>query len=1176
MVKQLRLFAQLGALVGLLCLWQPCYAQYSANVQGTVTDPTGAVVPGATVTLTNTATAIQDTATTNSSGAYRFDSLTPGDYEIAVEAKGFEKAIVKRHIGTDETAGVNIALTLGSASATVEVTAAETGLNPDDERLQYTLESKDLNNLPLPDRATLTTLRAAPGVVGTIETTGSTNTNIPIGQAAPDARANGRPNTSNVYLLDRIPISSTENTGAVNMVPNPDMLAEIALQTISFSVDNGATSSLQIDMTSKSGGNQFHGDADISYTSKPFEAPPDYGGVAPFHRKYFMGSVGGPLTHNTFFFGSVERIENLSALGATGTGINADPGVGIGAWAQTSPSGFATTAYTSLFGYRDSGLTNKTTKSTAGGFYPNAAMIASGAAAQKFGEQCGTPSTFNLPCDLVVTEGGEFNQNPGITGQQYNLRFDHSLRHDNDRFYASYFGTQQNSDYLDPRPDFDTKTPSQTYYFSAGYSHLFKPNLLNQFNAGLNRFWGGGTANPNYAIYPKNPLGFLFWDDPGTPDGFVGGAQEAPGVPFIGADSKEHIFALRDYVSWTKGTHNFDFGFQTQIRNYWSDSAALLAPPWNAIYTDLLQMLQGEADSIALYTISAQTGKYQSQVLGAQENQYALYAEDNWKIKPNLQITLGIRWDDFGNPTKFGEGASPFANTILGAGSTLYTRVAGASSHLTTQAFTSGQTWNFLPRAAFTWSPGFDRKLVVRGGVGLYQDAINLNQITSNLPTTTPARLTLTLDDSNNSFNCGSFYCVGGPWTGKTGVAGQPGSFAWTGTQGVTPPYGIPYPTIAVNGFNAQGLALQPDGTPYSINLYGVDPKLKPESTVVWNFGIEHELANSLVVGATYTGSYSYNQYYTSNEYNSPPGSALSNTATGYVAPPFPAVNNITLIRNVLDSNYNALILTATQRKGDLSWQASYLWSHALGNPGTGEAASPYTAAAEYGNLDGDVRQRITLTGTYQLPGGGSILSKGWALGGIVIVQTGTPFTVFTSQNVNEGGTQDNNPGGTGGTNLPNVVFQPGSGLHYGKYSNGQFKQPGGIFNGACSVDAITGKVTAGGGALYDPVHYPNCPFQTVTTPNSTTLEGNEAFNAFRNPGYWDVDFNLQKKFELPWVGDQKSHLNLRFEALNAFNHANLNGFGSFEIGSAPNSTIGQTYQAENPRIMQVGARFEF
>jgi hypothetical protein len=456
----------------------------------------------------------------------------------------------------------------------------------------------------------------------------------------------------------------------------------------------------------------------------------------------------------------------------------------------------------------------------------------------------------------------------------------------------------------------------------------------------------------------------------------------------------------------------------------------------------------------------------------------------------------------------------------------------------------------------------------------LFQDSISLNQITSNLPTTTPVRLTLGLDDADNNFNCGNFYCVaqGKPWTGVSGITGQPGSFAWTGTQGNAPPFGIPYPTLTVNGFNAQGLALQSNGTPYSVSLYGVDPKLKPASTVVWSFGLEQELPNRIVVGATYTGSYSYNQLYSSAEYNAPPGSSLGATDPGYVAPPFAAVNNVQLIRNVLSSNYNALILTAMQRKGSASWEASYLWSHALGNPGNGEAASPYTATAEYGNLDGDVRQRITFSGAYQLPATESFLGKGWSLGGIFIGQDGTPFTVFTSQDVNEGGTQD------GQINLPDVVFQPGSGLHYGKYSNSQFKSLLGIFNGACGTATIAGVTTATAGSLYSATNplLQNCPFRTVTTPNPKTLEGNEKFNGFNSPGYWDVDLNLQKKIELPWYGDQKSHLNLRFEALNAFNHANLNGFGSFAIGSAPNSTMGEAYQAENPRILQFGGRFEF
>jgi hypothetical protein len=1158
--------ARWSAFAFLLCLLQPCFGQYSAVVQGTVTDPNGAVVPGATVTLTNTATNITDAATTNETGAYHFENLLPADYRVVVTKDGFKKAVVSRHVSTDEVAGVNITLTVGGATATVEVTAAEQGLNPDETRLEYTLTSQDINNMPMPDRSTISTLRVAPGVVGTIETSGSTNTNIPIGQAAPDARANGRPASSNVYLLDRIPITSTENTGALNMVPNPDMLSEIALQTSTFSVENGATSSLQVDMTSKSGGNKYHGDFDINYTSKPFEANPDFSaGVTPFHRKYFMGSFGGPIIKDhTFFFGSIERVDNLSASGAQGTEFVAS---GIGAWAAAQYAaplpGWNTAgqAFSKLFSVPATGLVNTVVQQTAADYYPHAT-------GSKYGVKCGDPSSFNLPCDTPVTETGLFNQSPAITGQQYNLRVDHSFNQDKDRLYFSYFGVQQNSDYIDPRPSFNTKTPSQSYYFAAGYSHVFTPTLTNQFNAGLNRFWGGGVANPNYAIYPHATL-FSFESD-SAPNGYMGGPQQSPDSPYIGADSKEHVFALRDYVTWIKNRHSFRFGFQAANRNYWQNSSANYSRPYGTYFSDLLEMLQGEADEVALYTIgacglsqagtncSSSAGKWVSQVYGAEQHQFAGYAEDDWKIKPNLNLTLGIRWDDFGNPGKYGENAISYANTFLGDGSTLYSQVQGVNGRVVSQAFTSGETWNFLPRAAFSWEPGFAKKLVVRGGVGLYQDAINLNQITANLPTSTPVRLTLNLHDNAEPYG-GCFFCGPGQWTGTTAVPGSPAPFALVGTQGNSAPYGFPYPAITVTGQLANGLSTGPGGTPYSASLYGINPTLKPQSTIIWNFGLEQELPNSIVVGAMYSGSYSYNLFYQSSGYNNPPGSAIASTDPGYVADPAPQIGTIQLIENSLNSNYNSMILTAQQRKGTLSWQANYLWSHALGQ----QPFSPYQAYG-YGNLSIDTKQRFTLSGSYEVPGAkrGVLrpFTHGWTLGTVFIAQQGTPFTVFSSQDVNNDGQKDGN------NDLPNVVFQPGSRMHYGGFTHDEFIRPSGIFNAACGA-------AGGSGALYDPTANPNCPFQTV--PAGTAVEGNEPFNAFRNPGYQDVDLNLQKKTELPWFGEQKSNLILRAEGLNAFNRANLNGFGgSITIGGT--TDFGQATGAENPRIIQIGARFEF
>jgi hypothetical protein len=286
----------------------------------------------------------------------------------------------------------------------------------------------------------------------------------------------------------------------------------------------------------------------------------------------------------------------------------------------------------------------------------------------------------------------------------------------------------------------------------------------------------------------------------------------------------------------------------------------------------------------------------------------------------------------------------------------------------------------------------------------------------------------------------------------------------------------------------------------------------------------------------------------------------LASTVAGYVAKPWATAGKIQIEQNLLSSNYNGLILTASQRKGKANWQANYSYSHALGNPTGGDNPNVYTATAPYGTLAGDVRQRLTIFGSYELPAGESFLAKGWSLGGIFIGQDGTPFTVYTSQDVNE----DGNKNGT--NDLPDVSFVAGSKLHYGKYSNAQWKA--GVFT-------TCGGGNGGSGNLYSATAYPDCPFRTVTTQNAKTLEGNEPYNAFINPGYWDVDLNLQKKIELPWFGSEKSHLILRFEAMNALNHANLSGFGSsITIGST--TDFGQATSAANPRIMQIGGRFEF
>jgi hypothetical protein len=1129
----LKKYRNIAVLVLMLSTFSLCYAQFSANVQGTVSNTKGDVVAGADVTLTNTATGVTQVHTTDGAGIYRFDSILPGPYTVTVEAPGFDKVVMGRDVAAEETVGVNVVLQVGKFSTTVHVSSQNAGINPDETRLQYTIGSKDLDRIPLPDRSTITALRLAPGTVGTIETTGGTNTNIPIGQPTPDVRGNGRPATSNLYLLDRIPITSTTSTGALNLVPNPDMLAEIALQTTTFSVENGAASSLQVELTSKSGANKFHGDFDISYTSKPFEANPDFSaGVEPFHRKNFMASLGGPIIKNhTFFFGSWEKVDNLSATGSETQAWTPEFG-------QYAAATFPNSPFAKIFNFAPSRLVNTTTLFTAGQAYPYSATNGTG---------CGVAPYF-MPCSLKMILHGSFNQNPYLKGQQYNFRVDHTIRQGKDRFYGMFFRTDQQSQYLDPRPAFDTLTPSETWYASAGYTHVFTQNILNQFNAGLNRYYSGAALNPNYAIFPHATL-FCFTCSGGF--FFAGGPQMGPDSSYVGGSNKEHVFALRDYVSWLKGRHSFRFGFQAQHIDYWQDSASNYSRPYNTYFSDILEMLQGKADEESLYTISATTGKWIGQYYGAQEWQFGGYVQDDWKIKRNLLLSLGLRWDDFGNPSNYGDDTSPYADTLLGPGATLQDQVAGAYNTLVSHAYSARQSKNFLPRAAFSWAPTADQKMTIRGGVGWYQDAISLSNITANLPTTTPVRLTLTLDDAaepNGNFFCGFFCGPWHPWTGVSAVPGEPNPVALVGTQGITPPYGFPYPTIPVTGFTSRGLATGPNGLVYQSDAYGVDPKLKPQSTAIWNLGLEQEAAGNIVFGLLYSGSHSYNQFLNSNAFDNPPGGAPR---------PWTGVGKVALIQNKLESNYSALIATIRQRKGNFNWQASYLWSHSLGNPLSPDNPNPYTARAFYGTTNLDVRNRFTLSGYYEVPRMGTnaivrAATGGWTAGTIVIAQAGTPFTVYTSNDLNQDSNKD------AANDRPSVI--PGS-THYGGFSRAAFKRTGGIFSGACD---------AGAGS-------PGCPFYNPTTAqlDPNTFEGNEPQNAFNNPGYFDVDINVEKRTQLPWFFDEKSTFILRVEALNALNRANLNGFGS-SIIVGTTIPFGQVQSAENPRIIQLGGRFEF
>ena len=293
---------------------------YSSNVEGIVTDPQGAAVPNVEVHLQSTQTQVDYVERTNASGYYRFSSLAPGQYQIVVEATGFTKAITNVALTANQTRGVDFSLKLASQGTSVTVIENAAALNPDDTSIALTLRSSDLAALPLQNGGTLNVLKVLPGVSGIIEN----STNLPIANTTnnytPQIFGNGRPGASNLYTVDGLPLNSVAGTGInrnsqIDITPNPDMLAEVSVQTKTYSVENSNSSSIQTDFVTKSGGNRLHGDLDYIYSGQFLVATPTFASPSsPFRKSWLTGALGGPVIKNrTFFFGSFQNENQVSS-----------------------------------------------------------------------------------------------------------------------------------------------------------------------------------------------------------------------------------------------------------------------------------------------------------------------------------------------------------------------------------------------------------------------------------------------------------------------------------------------------------------------------------------------------------------------------------------------------------------------------------------------------------------------------------------------------------------------------------------------------------------------------------------------------------------------------------------------------------------------------------------------
>ena len=1152
-------------LAALSCIWLPCQAQFGSNVQGTVTDQTGAVIPTVAITLHNTSTGVDLKQTANASGFYRFEAVSPGDYTVIATQSGFKSESISVTVTPDETRGVDVTLVPAGGTVNVTVTTVAPILNPEETRIEITLASEEVTKLPMAGHDVQQILALTPGVTGVENTPpgGGYGATLFAANWAPPFQANGQGINGNLYLIDDLPVSDDVNQGAAIMFPNADMIDQVTMQTQTYSVENGTSASLQTSFSTKAGANKFHGDLDYTYAGAniaaannvintvitpggvPTGAPSDVG-VGSFHQDELLGSIGGPIVKDkTFFFFSLQKQNQGS--GGTGAvsqqnwdpafiawGLTAFPDSGMAKGMTLAPDTgdtpgkyFSTTTAAEALGSTKCPTAASTYTSTIPLFVngdlsgPNAGVTQGG-------------NSYSLPCSTVMYDHGQvFNQAQPFDGLQFSARLDQVFRNGGDRLYAMFERVHQTLGELTDRPALGSTTPSTNKYGSVNWVHVFSPRLLNELHVGNVRTISGQIlTDPVIAgSIPYNMLGL------DTTDGYAfwfpfGGESFAPN------STLEHTYNLRDTVSYSWRNQTIRGGYQFSREDYLTNEQLYARGGFGFNFMDDFQLMSNEANFASyLWTISGLTGTYSPQVYGATSKFNGIWVDDSWKVRPNLTITAGLRYDNFGNPGPYSN-SSAFAPLYPGTGSNFHEQALNTTVHVSPNAFTQSQNMNFQPRVGFAYTPFKAREMTVHGGFGLYENALTPEQIANNLPTQPPTRISLNL---NSPIPFGDFTTAAAPW--GQNYDGQ-----------------MPFPVYGQDpSGNVYSNAAQT--SIYSVTLNGFAPNVKPEKFLLYSLGVEQALPDHVVVGASYSGSHGYDLV-VGCVGQGPNGvdNCDENLMPGMTKRPSAEWGQLLYTENAgTTSNFNALILTLKQRYKGLNYQANYnyesakQWAPTYSDSEGGQKAfwpAAYQARTYYGPSSIDVANSFSFGGSYEVPKLATdnyLLNEavsGWRISTISVAQTGTPFSVGNTSGPSYA--FDNSLGiDSSGTGRP-AYPTPSSGAQRKGFSRKQV--------------SVTGAFTG----------------VTWTDPSGAGTQAvlsQQGANTFRNPGYFNVNAGVAKSFALPFLTKETSNFTLRGDFINLLNRTNWN---SIDNDVAEGNNFGFSTTTGNKRFLQLGARFEF
>jgi hypothetical protein len=1087
----------LAILLSPLFMWSQ--VANNTSLVGNVTDSSHSAISGCQVIAVEESTKVKSTARTNDQGYYAITFILPGTYDITVEESGFKK-ITKTGVvvPVDQAARTDFSLTVGSVDSSITITANTPPMSTDDATLGETIESDQVQDLPVQGHNALEEAALTSNVIIGSKTSYSGN---PPGV---DFIGAGQRETQNEQTLDGVTIMN--NLGNVTATrPSADMVSEVQMQSGNYTAQYGAYLGVHINLVSKNGTNQLHGAAydyikNTAFDAHNFFDSPTQAKTPQNYNQYGF-DVGGPVRipkiyngrDKTFFFGAYEKINQK--VTSTGTTTVMTPAMEGNGTAYPGEGDFS--ALLSLT--TPIQLTDPYTHLPYANNVIPASEIGTGTAkiAQLYQAYVPGPNVagvnnnlYNVPYANTLFIRQTLERVDENIGERIKIfgRF-----HWQDMTYASGNEVPVSSGY--------GPTHSRNYAF--GYTHIISPSLVNDARIGVNTFL---TDAVNY-WYENGIKGA------GTALGIPGfnydTTQGQPGVPNVQISSAsgmnignngtnwfqdDRAIDAYDQVSYTHGKHNIMAGieFRRLETGRIATNESLGEFTFNGTVTGY-----GAADFELGLPNSVETPP--DSIKGAvAEWRDGFFALDNWQVTPRLTINYGLRYD---LPTV------PFS--LNG-----YTRIMNAAQTelLPTSTATSAATWtpvpglklgspthdNWGPRLGFAYRPL--EKTVVRGGGGFFYNANQLNSFTLLTSNNYPFGATFTFSDAQ-------------------GTAANPLSFT--------------NPTPGTATASAVTGTCTPKCTYGSAVTY--DPANKTQRSYQWNISVGEELWKGAAIEAQYVGSHSLDldisQY--DNEPNElAPGSVFSqptkvsvNSAQGScgqatcLVRPNQLFGSIRDLRNIAYSHYNGLNVILRQRLSNgFSGQFSYTWSHDLDissdSNGGGTATDPYDIPYDYGNSNWDIRHRFVGVLTYSLPalkGTTNLVREaigGWQLNDILNLQTGEPFNVTLGYN---------SAGLSTGTERPSWVHKP--------FSTCNQKNELIAGSAASCIDSD---------AYILPVAE-----ETLVAGSTTAIQsynyafGNVARNYLHGPGFTYDNLSLFKDFHIT----ERAKFQLRMEAANVFNH---------------------------------------